>query len=270
MSPPSFGDRLAEAVDRRGSQVVLGLDPHPPAGADAERAEEVCRRLIERAGAACVGVKIQLACFERHGSRGWAAYERVAAFAAERSLLVIADAKRGDIGLTSDAYAAAFLGGPVDAVTINPMMGSDAVAPFIDAATSAGRGVFCLVRTSNPGAADLQDLVLEDGRPWHEALAERVAAWGAPSVGRSGLSAVGAVVGATAPERLGRLRELMPHQPLLLPGVGAQGGTAEALGPALGAHPAGIVVPASRAIANADDPLAAAEALRDDLRALGS
>lgn len=270
MSAPSFGDRLAEAVERRGSQVLLGLDPHPPAGADAAAAEAFCSRLIDAAGPACVGVKIQLACFERHGSAGWAAYERVADFAAERGLLVIADAKRGDIGLTSDAYAAAFLRGPVDAVTVNPMMGSDAVAPFIDAATSAGRGVFCLVRTSNPGAADLQDLPLADGRPWHEALAERVAGWGTASIGRSGLSAVGAVVGATAPERLGRLRELMPHQPLLLPGVGPQGGSVDALGPARAGHPAGIVVPASRAIADADDPLGAAQALRDGLRALGS
>ncbi len=255
-----FGDRLAAAVQRRASQLVLGLDPHSAlAPGDAER---LCCRLIEQAGPACVAAKPQLACFERHGAAGWTAFERVAEAAASAGLLVIADAKRGDIGLTSEAYAEALLRPPIDAMTVNPMLGGDAVAPFLEVAASGARGVFALVRTSNPGAADLQDLPLADGRPWHEALAALVAGWGDPTVGTSGLAAVGAVVGATVPKRLGRLRELMPHQPFLVPGVGLQGGRIEDLGMAFGGRRAGAIVAVSRAIAAADDPRAAAEKLR--------
>ena len=256
----TFGDRLAEAVERRRSQLVLGLDPH--AAATSDDAERVCCDLIELVAPACVAAKLQMACFERHGAAGWTAFERVAEAAADAGLLVIADAKRGDIGLTSEAYAAALLRPPIDAMTVSPMMGGDAVAPFVDAAARSGRGLFALVRTSNPGAADLQDRPLADGRPWHEALAALVAEWGRPTVGASGLAAVGAVVGATVPERLARLRELMPAQPFLVPGVGAQGGRAADLGPAFGGRPAGAIVAASRSIAEADDPLAAARDLR--------
>jgi orotidine-5'-phosphate decarboxylase len=122
--------------------------------------------------------------------------------------------------------------------------------------------VFALVRTSNPGARDLQDLPLADGRPWHEAVAALVASWGEDTVGASGLSAVGAVVGATVPERLGALRALMPRQPFLVPGLGAQGGRPGDLGPAFGGRAAGVLAAASRSILYADDPGAAAEGLR--------
>lgn len=259
-----FGDRLAAAVAARASQIVLGLDPDParvPGGAAG--AERFCHEVIAAAGAHCVAAKPQLACFERFGADGWRAYESVATAARDAGLLVIADAKRGDIDATARAYAEAFLHDPVDALTVNPMLGGDAVAPFVDAAVGAGRGLFVLVRTSNPGAADLQDLALADGRIWHEAVAERVAVWGAPSVGAAGLSSVGAVVGATVPQRLLALRALMPHQVLLLPGVGAQGGRPEDLGPAFGGRAAGALVSASRSIIYADDPAAAASELRD-------
>ena len=262
----SFGDRLAERVAERHSQVVVGLDPDPariPGGVSG--AEDFCRRIVAVAGPFAVAVKIQVACFERFGSEGWAAWERIAREAAEQGLLVIADAKRGDIDATSRAYAEAFLRPPVDALTVNPMLGSDAVAPFVEAATSAGLGLFVLVRTSNPGAADLQDLELSDGRMWHEAVASLVASWGAPSVGAAGLSSVGAVVGATVPERLVHLRQLMPHQPFLLPGVGAQGGDAAMLGAAFGGRAAGALVTASRSIIYAPDPAGAAAALRDQV-----
>jgi orotidine-5'-phosphate decarboxylase len=258
-----FGDRLAAAVARRSSQIVLGLDPHPdrvPGG--AEGAERFCVRVLGLAGSACVAAKIQLACFERFGAPGWAAFEAVAAAAADADLIVIADAKRGDIGRTSEAYAAGLLRGPVDALTVNPMMGHDALQPFIDAAEAGGRGLFALVRTSNPGAAALQDLPLADGRLWHQALADQVAEWGRPSVGAAGLSALGAVVGATVPAHLADLRARMPQQPLLLPGVGAQGGRPEDLGAAFATARAGGLVAASRGIIFADDPLAAAEDLR--------
>jgi orotidine-5'-phosphate decarboxylase len=259
-----FGDRLASAVARRGSQIVLGLDPDParvPGGAAG--AERFCLDVIAAAGEHCVAAKPQLACFERFGADGWRAFETVAAAAAQAGLLVIADAKRGDIDATARAYAEAFLRDPVDALTVNPMLGGDAVQPFVDAAVGSGRGLFVLVRTSNPGAVDLQDLPLADGRLWHEAVAQLVAQWGAPSEGAAGLSAIGAVVGATVPERLVALRALMPHQPFLLPGVGAQGGRPDDLGPAFGGNAAGALVSASRSIIYAQSPGAAAADLRN-------
>jgi len=267
MSP--FADRLAEAVERRASQIVVGLDPHPQRVAGGlSGAEALCRRVLADAAPAAVATKIQIACFERYGSDGWAAWQRLAATAAQQGLLVIADAKRGDIGLTSEAYAAALLDGPVDALTVNPMMGEDAVAPFIERAADSGRGVFVLVRTSNPGAAALQDVELADGRLWHQMLAEQVADWGRDRIGESGLSSVGAVVGATVPEHLVDLRRRMPAQPFLLPGVGAQGGRPEDLAGAFAHHPAGGLVTASRSIMFADEPGAAAEELRHQVQAL--
>ncbi len=259
-----FGDRLADAVARRGSQIVLGLDPDPARVAGgAAGAERFCLDVIARAAASCVAAKPQLACFERFGADGWRAFETVASAAADAGLVVIADAKRGDIDATARAYADAFLREPIDALTVNPMLGSDALAPFVDAASAGGRGLFVLVRTSNPGAADLEDLPLADGRLWHEAVADLVAATGAPTVGSSGLSSIGAVVGATVPQRLAALRTRMPHQVFLLPGVGAQGGRPEELGPAFGGRAAGALVSASRSIIYAEDPGAAAAGLRD-------
>jgi orotidine-5'-phosphate decarboxylase len=258
-----FGDRLAAAVAGRRSQLVVGLDPDPArVSGGARGAADFCRRVVDAAGPCCVAAKLQMACFERFGAAGWSAFEDAAAAASGAGLLVIADAKRGDVEPSSRAYAEAFLRPPIDAVTINPMLGGDAVAPFLEAAGE--RGVFVLVRTSNPGARDLQDLELAEGGPWHEAVARLVARWGEGLVAAgSGLSAVGAVVGATVPERLERLRALMPRQPLLLPGVGAQGGRVEDLGPAFGGRPAGALVAASRSLIYAPDPAAAARELRD-------
>ncbi len=270
-SQPGFGDRLAQAVEARQSQVVLGLDPDPTRiGDGAASATDFCLRVIAQAAPACVAVKPQLAWFERLGAAGWDALERVATVAAEHGLLVIADAKRGDVDVTSRAYAQALVRSPFDAVTVNPMLGTDAMAPFVDAARATGRGVFVLVRTSNPGAADLQDLILADGTMWHEAVARLVAEWGADGVGSRGVSDIGAVVGATAPQHLGALRALMPHQPLLIPGIGAQGGRPEDLGQAFGGRRAGAIVAASRSILYADDPRAAAEDLRVRLWAVSA
>jgi orotidine-5'-phosphate decarboxylase len=268
-SPVPFGDRLAAAVAARSSQVVLGLDPDPRrVGDGAPAAREFCLGAIRRAGDACVAVKPQVAYFERLGPAGWEVLEEVAGAAGEAGLLVIADAKRGDIDVTARAYADALVRAPFDAVTVNPMLGGDSVAPFVEAARASGRGVFALVRTSNPGAADLQDLRLADGSAWHEAVARLVAAWGAGGVGAAGLSDVGAVVGATAAGHLAALRALMPHQPMLIPGVGAQGGRPEDLGPAFAGVRAAAVVNASRSITFADDPRAAAEDLRAALWAV--
>jgi orotidine-5'-phosphate decarboxylase len=268
---PGFGDRLARAVAARESQVVLGLDPDPARiGEGAAAASEFCTRVIMAAGPACVAVKPQLAWFERLGSAGWDALERVATLAADQGLLVIADAKRGDVEVTSRAYAHALVRAPFDAVTVNPLLGTDAVTPFLEAARATGRGLFVLVRTSNPGAADLQDLRLADGSSWHEAVARLVAGWGAAGVGPGGISDVGAVVGATAPEHLAALRELMPNQPFLIPGVGAQGGRPEDLGAAFAGMRAAAIVAASRSILYAEDPRAAAESLRAQLWAVSS
>jgi orotidine-5'-phosphate decarboxylase len=283
----SFGDRLARRVAERRSQIVLGLDPDParlwpqalelveraPAGgaqpgdpaALAGRAVAAhCRLVLEAAAGECVAVKPQVACFERLGSSGWAALAEVVRAAADAGLIVIADAKRGDIDISARAYAQAFFGhtptpfGDVaglgaDALTVNPLLGRDSLAPFIEAARSAGGGVFALVRTSNPGAADLQDRALADGPTVSEALARLVDELGRPGVGEAGLADVGAVTGATAPERLEALRAAMPHAVLLLPGIGPQGGSGRDLAPAFAPGPAGGLVSASRAIVYAHE-----------------
>jgi orotidine-5'-phosphate decarboxylase len=234
---------------------------------------EDCNRLIESAGPACVAVKPQLACFERLGQHGWWALDEVCRAARRTGLLVVADGKRGDVPVTAAAYGQALVGetetpwGPVaglgaDAFTANPLLGDDAIEVLVDAARAASAGIFLLVRTSNPGAARLQDSPLGD-RPLHEELAAMVAESAPRLTGESGLSGVGAVVGATAPQHMGRLRELMPDSVFLVPGIGAQGGKPEDLGPALAPdRPASILVAASRSIARADDPAAAAEELR--------
>ena len=297
---PHFADRLAALVEERRSRVVLGLDPDPAAlwpeaverlgrgGGEphlarirtAEAVNEHCRAAIVAAGPACVAVKPQLACFERLGAPGWDVLEQVVAIAHDHGLLVIADGKRGDVPVTARAYAQALVGetpGPfgavsglgADAFTANPLLGRDALEPLADAAAETGAGCFVLVRTSNPGAAELQD---EGDPPLHERLARLVAELGADRVGDGGLSAIGAVAGATRSDHLARLRELMPHAIFLLPGVGAQGGRVEELGPAFAPGPAAALVSASRSIVDAHrerggDPASAAAAAAEELRA---
>jgi len=258
--------------------------PSPaPAAAEAAAAVLVhCRALIDAAGPACVAVKPQLACFERLGSAGWLALEATCAHAREAGLLVLADGKRGDVPVTALAYAQGLVGSTpspfgavagldVDALTANPMLGRDALVPLVEGARAAGAGVFVLVRTSNPGAADVLDLPLASGEPLWERLAALARELGEAAPG--GLADVGAVTGATAPEHLARMRELMPHTPFLLPGVGAQGGDVRALAPAFAPGRAGGLVTASRSIANAyeqhgGDPAGAARAEAERLRGL--
>jgi orotidine-5'-phosphate decarboxylase len=285
-------------VAERESQIVLGLDPDPsalwpgaganpaarlsPAQAAAAAVLEHCRALIDAAGPACVAVKPQLARFELLGAAGWAALEAVVAHARSAGLLVIADAKRGDIDVTATAYAGALFGGAdspfgrieglrADLATVNPLMGRDAIEPFVSAARAAGSGVLVLVRTSNPGAADIEDLKLAGSETVWERLAALVEQLGAPGVGEAGLSDVGAVVGAAQPGHLQRARELMPSTPFLLPGVGVQGGRVEDLAPAFAPGQAGGLVSASRSIAGAHrvaggEPAAAARAEAERLR----
>jgi orotidine-5'-phosphate decarboxylase len=234
--------------------------------------------LIAAAGPACVAVKPQLARFEALGAPGWAALEAVAAAAREAGLLVIADGKRGDVPVSAGAYADALFGrtdtpwGTVDglgadAATVNPLLGADSLEPLVDRAAAAGAGVFVLVRTSNPGAADLLDADA-GGVPLHERIARSVDALAGRLAGAGRFSGAGAVVGATEPRFLGRLRELMPQAIFLLPGVGAQGGSAEMLAAAF-TGPGSALVTASRSIAGAPDPGAAAEELRERVWSLG-
>jgi orotidine-5'-phosphate decarboxylase len=165
---------------------------------------------------------------------------------------VIADAKRGDIGSTARAYAAAFVERSesrdplADAVTVNPYLGRDSLEPFLAACRREGAGLFCVVKTSNAGGAEVQDLVLSDGRHvWHQ-VAELVAEWGADLVGEHGLSAVGAVIGATHPRAVGEARRLLPRSILLLPGVGAQGATPADVARAFTSGPASALVNVAR------------------------
>jgi orotidine-5'-phosphate decarboxylase len=241
-----------------------------------------CQLVIEAVGECCVATKLQLACFERLGAPGWTALATVIATAREHGLLVIADAKRGDIDVSAAAYAQAFFGetptpmGPVpglgvDALTANPLMGRDSVAPLIAGARAANGGLFLLVRTSNPGAAEVQDLPVGGGDPLSFTLAAIVADLGADGIGSQGLSDVGAVVGATAPERLAALRQRMPAAIFLLPGIGAQGGRVEHLKDAFAPGPAGGLITASRTIVAAHeqtggDPAEAARAAAQRLR----
>jgi orotidine-5'-phosphate decarboxylase len=313
---PAFGERLEERVRERESQIVLGLDPDPMAlwpgvqapaeGTPAQRAAAAvtahCYALIDAAGPACVAVKPQLARFEVLGAPGWEALHAVCAHAQAAGLLVIADGKRGDIDVTARAYAAALFGvlqtpfGPVqglgmDMATVNPLMGADAVEPFVQAARGVAAGVLLLVRTSNPGAAEVEDAELADGGPVWERLAALADSLGGAdairggdvarvgnaarvdNAARGGLADVGAVMGATEPGHLLRARELMPRAVFLLPGVGAQGGRVQELAPAFAPGRAGGLVAASRSIAGAHiagggDPAGAARAEAERLRAL--
>ena len=268
MSLEPFADRLAALAHERRSQLCLGLDP---VAADAAGALAECKALIDAAAPSCVAAKAQVACFERFGSAGWDALERTLAAARGAGLLAIADAKRGDVPHTASVYAAGLLGEEglgADAVTVNPLLGADAIEPFIDAARDAGAGLFVLVLTSNPGASDILELGTEMGTV-SERIASLLAERSDRLSGQSGLSGLGAVVGATNhPGRVARMRELMPNAVFLLPGVGAQGAGADAVQPALGAHPASILVPVSRGISGAPDPAEAAAELRDRLWSL--
>ena len=267
MEAVNFADRLAEAVERKRSQLVVGLDPRLDVlpmelrgeavlgrAAAASAVARFCKGIVDAVGPYVVAVKPQSAFFEALGSDGIRALEEVCDYARSTGLLVVVDAKRGDVGSTSRAYAAAFLeprdgGVPLaDAMTASPYLGHDAVEPFLAACRRHGAGVFFLVRTSNAGAADVQDLTLSDGRPLWQYLAGLVHEWGQPLVGDGGLSCVGAVVGATYPRAVSEARRLMPQTPILLPGVGAQGATPADVARAFTSGPASALVTASRSV----------------------
>ena len=268
-----FADRLAAAVERKGAPLCVGLDPDPALMPEGLGVVEFCRGIVDAVAGIAVAVKPQAAVFEAQGAEGWAALVEVCGYAREAGLLVIADAKRGDVPSTARAYAAAFA--PLaDAVTVNPYLGYDSLEPFL---AHDGLGMFVLLKTSNPGSEDLQDLPLEDGRPFWQHVAGLIHRLGEDLVGESGLSSVGAVVGATHPELLETVRNLLPRAVLLLPGVGAQGGRLDDLTAVFAAGPASALPSASRSVLYADrgagwQEAAAAEAerLAGELRAVAA
>lgn len=256
-----FSDRLVDAVRAKNSRVVVGLDPRienlpeefrlglgggPEAAADAVRRWGM--RIIDIVAPHAVAVKPQIAFYEMFGAAGVAAYGALCSYARRKEVLVIGDVKRGDVPDTAKAYAAAHLEAfDCDAITINPYLGSDSVAPFLEASKKRGGGLFVLVKTSNPGSADFQDLMVGD-RPLHEIVAERVATWGRELMGESGYSSVGAVVGATHPRQAAALRKVLPKAFFLVPGYGAQGGTAADVKACFNEGGLGAIVNASRSV----------------------
>ena len=250
----NFADRLASAARQKNSVVVLGIDPQldspgAPGIPPGYTLARFCCEIVEACARSAIAVKPQLAFYEARGLEGMRAFCEVVKLAQKLGLVTIADAKRGDIATTSAAYAEAFLGDgdfACDAVTVNPYQGSDTLMPFL-AKVKHGRGVFVLVKTSNPSSGEFQDLNAAN-RPIWESVASRVQGWGSDWIGESGLSPVGAVVGATYPVQARRARELMPAATILVPGFGMQGGTAADAIASARADGTGFIVNASRSL----------------------
>ncbi|MDR1000941.1 MAG: orotidine-5'-phosphate decarboxylase [Clostridiales bacterium] len=240
-------DELVYRARHLKNPTVVGLDPRVEllpecvfgGKKDVPRAiYEFNKAIIDAVADIVPAVKPQIAMYELYGSRGIEVFERTARYAKERGLIVIGDIKRGDIASTAEAYAQAHIGEVnafgesftvfnEDFATINPYLGEDSIRPFLDVCKQRGTGVFVLVKTSNPGSGQLQDIHMADGRPLYERVAELVNGWGKEFIGAQGYSSVGAVVGATHPAQTKRLRELMPQTLFLAPGYGAQGAKAE-------------------------------------------
>jgi orotidine-5'-phosphate decarboxylase len=272
-----FADRLIEAIARKGAPICVGIDPVyemlPDAVAGDARARdandiEACidaifaftTKVLRIVAPLVPCVKFQSAYFERYYQEGVEAYYSLIQEANELGLIVIGDVKRGDIGATSEAYAAAHLAPPPfeefdhammpDAITVNPFLGLDTLAPFVKAAKDFDKGLFVLVRTSNPGSADLQDARTDDGRTFSEMLADKLAPLSMTDglVGTHGYSSLGAVVGATQPHTMASLRKSLPKSIFLLPGYGTQGATAEMTRAGFDDKGRGAIVSASRSI----------------------
>ncbi len=254
MPTESFNQRLASAIERLDSLLCVGLDPQ----ADPATALDDCRRVIDATAEAAVAYKPNSAFFEALGPDGWAVLAAVIAHVPD-DRMVILDAKRGDIGHTAAAYArAAFEVLAADAVTVSPYLGTDSVAPFL---SDPRWGAFVLCHTSNPGAADFQELAV-GGKPLYLHVAEAAVSW-------SQHDNVGLVVGATFPAAIASVRRVATGLPLLIPGVGAQGGDlASTLAAGLDEHGRGLLINSSRAVFYAADPRQAATRLRDEINAL--
>lgn len=277
----SFAARLHNAVRKKRTAALVGLDPRfaelpePVIRAAKDRCqgsqsavvaaayEEFCFRIIDVVAPLVSAVKPQSAFFEEAGPEGVRVLARVIRKAREAGLMVICDVKRGDIGPTAEAYAAAYVAGEdpdaapfaADAVTVNPYLGRDTLEPFVRLAAERAAGIYILVRTSNPGSGALQNPVA-DGRPVYRHVAEMVEGLARVSAGDERYGAIGAVVGATYPRELSELRAAMPHAPLLVPGYGSQGGHAADVAGAFDEHGLGALVNNARGInfAHAREP----------------
>ncbi|MGE0378774.1 MAG: orotidine-5'-phosphate decarboxylase [Planctomycetaceae bacterium] len=267
----SYAARLERAIQNKRTPACVGLDPRwdklpaalkgragsrpRDAVAVADAYSEFCRRVIDVVAPLVPVVKPQAAFFEELGPPGTAALAEVIHHARRAGLIVVCDAKRGDIGTTAEAYARGYLAGEhaeaaawgADALTVNPYLGVDTLQPFVDVAVERGAGLYVLVRTSNPGAGAFQDCRV-DGRPLYERVAEAVESLASQTAGTGRTGAVGAVVGATYPQELAGLRALMPHAPFLVPGYGSQGGTAADAAAAFHHDGHGAIVNSSRAV----------------------
>lgn len=268
-----FAKRLATVTRKKKNPVVVGLDPRisqlPTDLVDRSRSkhatpceqvaaafEEFCFRIIDVVAPLVPAVKPQAAFFEEWGPAGCAVLARVIAKARRAGLIVICDAKRGDIGTTAEAYARGYLAGDdpaaapwgADALTVSPYLGRDTLDPFVRVAVERGAGIYILVRTSNPGAGTFQDISQADGTTVYERIAAVVEELASSTCGKFPYGAVGAVVGATYPQELAELRQAMPHAPFLIPGYGAQGGGGKEVAAAFAADGAGAIVNSSRGI----------------------
>lgn len=261
-----FADRLLAAIEKKGSPVCVGMDPNVDMMPKAYRAEsndpmaqlelvsQFCADILEIIAPFVPAIKPQVAYFEQlqgpHPFFGMALYASVIRAAKNLGLIVIGDAKRGDIGSTATAYAQAHLADEdaADAVTVNGYFGADGIRPFLNVAEKTGRGAFVLVRTSNPSAGAIQDFTDADGRTLFEHVAGQVAELGSGAIGACGYSCLGAVVGATYPDEARRLRKIMPRQIFLVPGYGAQGATAEDCAASFRDDGTGAIVNASRSV----------------------
>lgn len=266
--------KLIEKIQKTKAPICVGLDPmlsyipehvtkkaYGEFGETLEGAAEAIwqfnREIVDATCDLIPSVKPQIAMYEQFGIPGLAAYDRTVKYCQEKGLIVIGDVKRGDIGSTSAAYATGHIGKVqvgsrvlsgfnTEYITVNPYLGTDGVKPFVDVCNECDRGIFVLVKTSNPSSGEFQDRKI-DGRPLYELVAEKVVEWGEASMDGT-YSNVGAVVGATYPEMSKSLRKLMPHTYFLVPGYGAQGGTAEDLKYCFNEDGLGAVVNSSRGI----------------------
>lgn len=265
-------DILIEKIKETGNPTVMGLDPRyemlPKCVTDKypKTLEGVSKAIVEYnkalIDATCdiiPAVKPQIAFYEMFGIPGMQAFKETCEYAKQKGMIVIADIKRGDIGSTAQGYSNAYLGKTkigdieqsiydIDFVTVNPYMGTDCVKPFIDDCKKYNKGLFILVKTSNPSSGELQDLKLENGKEVYKQVAELVEKWGTELIGENGYSSIAAVVGATYPEQLKQIRELAPHTYFLIPGYGAQGGTAADIAYGFDENGLGGIVNASRSL----------------------
>src|SRR5271170_6862820 len=273
-----FSDRLIAAIRAKDSRCIVGLDPRidqMPAfartGGTCAAITEFHNLVLDAVADLVPAVKPQLAFFEQYGVAGMQAFENTVRAARQRGLLVIADGKRNDISSTAEAYANAYLGADAfdcDAMTATPYLGRDSLLPFVEACEKHGKGLFVVLKTSNPGSKDFEDQPLEaTGRPLYEKIAGVLNELGRDLVGESGYSAIGAVIGATFPEEGRRLRSLMPKTLILVPGYGTQGGSAQAAAECFNDDGLGAIVNSSRGITYAfGDPEISRDAFVNSVR----